>query len=114
MLEQRVIKEHLERSTCHKCGCSLVDAKLLTISEAPMAFMAHAICPQCQSGTVVTITPQGSGNLPLITDLIGSEIKDFMVAKPLVYEDLFDLHKLLKKENLWNLLHKKEKNLEKK
>jgi hypothetical protein len=86
----------------------------MTISNAPMAFLAHAVCSKCESGTMVTITPQGSGTIPVVTDLSGEEIKTFIAQKNVSYDELFSLHKLLKKETIWNLLQKKEKSLVKK
>jgi hypothetical protein len=114
MLEQKVIKEHLERAVCYKCGASLENAKLFTISDAPMAFMAHTVCPKCKSESVFTITPAGSGIMPLISDLTGEEIVRFAFERGVNYDDLFDLYKKLEKKSLWNLLHKKEKNLARK
>lgn len=111
MLEQKVIKEHLERTVCYKCGGSMEHAKLFTISDAPMAFMAHMVCPKCNSESVLTITASGSGTMPLISDLTGEEISKFAFERNVNYDDLFDLYKKLKKKSLWNLLRKKEKNL---
>ncbi|EKD99580.1 MAG: hypothetical protein ACD_22C00230G0004 [uncultured bacterium] len=114
MLEQKLIKEHLQRFVCYKCGGSLEQAKLMTISDAPVAFVVAAVCPKCQSESVLTITAAGSGAMPLISDLSAEEIKKFMIEKSVTYDDLFSLHKLLEKKAIWNLLHKKEKNLENK
>ncbi len=114
MVEPKIIKEHLERSVCYKCGASLEQAKLLTISDAPIAFVVAAVCPKCQRESVVTITAAGSGTMPLISDLTAGEIKKFIVERNVSYDDLFSLHKLLEKKAIWNLLHKKEKNLENK
>jgi hypothetical protein len=109
MLEKRFIKEHLERSLCYRCGSSLGGAKLLTISDAPVALVAHAVCPNCQSESMVTITASGSGVTPLVSDLTGSEIKKFINERSITYDELLNLHKMLEKESIWNLLHKKEK-----
>ena len=114
MFERRYIKEHLERAACYKCGASLGGAKLQTISDAPVALVAHAVCPKCQSESMLTITPSGSGVVPLVSDLIGVEIKKFISAKSVTYDELLSFHKLLEKETIWNLLRKKEKYLGKK
>jgi ribosomal protein S27AE len=110
MFEQKYIKEHLERTFCYKCGSSLEGAKLITISEAPIALVAHAVCPKCQAESMVTITSMGSGVSPVISDLTGEELKRFISARAVNYEDLFNLHKTLEKETIWKLLQKKEKN----
>ena len=110
MFEQRFIKEHLERAFCYKCGSSLGDAKLVTISEAPIAMIAHAVCPKCQAESMVTITANGSGVAPLYSDLTGEEFKKFVTAKNITYDDLLSLHKKLEKESIWKLLQKKEHN----
>jgi hypothetical protein len=114
MLESKVIKEHLLRAVCYKCGGSLEHAKLFTISDAPMVFMAHTVCPKCNSESVFTITAAGSGTMPLISDLTGEEITKFAFDCNVNYDDLFDLYKKLMKKSLWNLLRKKEKNSVKK
>ncbi|HLB51404.1 hypothetical protein A3F07_03985 [candidate division WWE3 bacterium RIFCSPHIGHO2_12_FULL_38_15] len=113
MFENRYIKEHLERTYCYKCGTSLEGAKLVTISEAPIAIIAHAICPKCQAESMVTITTAGTGTTPIVTDLKADEIKKFLAAKNVSYDDLLNLHKLLEKESLWKLLQKTEPNSEK-
>jgi hypothetical protein len=109
MLEQRIIKEHLERSVCYKCGSSLETAKLFMISEAPMALLAHAICANCQGQTMLTITATGSGTMPVISDLWVEEIKRFMFEKSVTYDDLLGLHKKLEKKSICSLLRKKDK-----
>jgi len=112
MFETRYIKEHLERTYCYKCGTSLEGAKLVTISEAPVAIIAHAVCPKCQAESMVTITTAGTGTTPIVTDLKADEIKKFLAAKNVSYDDLLNLHKLLEKETLWKLLQKSETNSE--
>lgn len=114
MQETDYIKEYLQRTYCYKCGASLDGAKLETITEAPIAFVAYAVCDKCQAESMVTITSAGGGGTPLISDLNVTEFKKFMNAKSVSYDELLDLHKLLSKEELWNLLDKKEPSLEKK
>lgn len=114
MLEQRYIKEHLEKAVCYKCGSSLVNAKLMTISEAPLVFLAHAICPACQGQSMVTITALGSGTIPLVSDLKVDEIKKFMFEKSITFDEVLNLHKKLEKTSIWKLLHKKDKKQERK
>ena len=112
MLEKKFITENLQKTLCHKCGSNLSGAKLVTITEAPIALIAHAICPICSAESMVTITSAGSGSMPIQSDLTGEEFKKFVGLKPLNYDELLDLHLALKKEKIWNLLQKKEKNLE--
>ena len=114
MFESKFIKEHLERTFCYKCGSNLSEAKLVTITEAPIATIAHAVCPKCQAESMVTITANGSGVAPLYSDLSGEEFKKFVTAKNINYDDLLSLHKMLEKESIWKLLQKKEKSLVKK
>ncbi|KKS16982.1 MAG: hypothetical protein UU80_C0014G0008 [candidate division WWE3 bacterium GW2011_GWA1_41_8] len=114
MLERRFIREHLERAACYKCGESLGGAKLHTISDAPVALVAHAVCPKCQSESMLTITPSGSGVVPLVSDLTGIEIKKFIDEKSVTYDELLDFHRMLEKDTIWNLLRKKGKNSVKK
>lgn len=114
MLETKFIQENLQKTFCPKCGSSLVGAKLVTITEAPIALVAHAVCTVCKAESMVTITPAGSGIVPVQSDLTGKEYKKFIGARTVSYDDILDLHLALKKENLWNLLDKKEKQQEKK
>lgn len=114
MLEKTFILENLQKTACYKCGASLNEAKLVTISEAPMALVAHAVCNACKAQSMVTITPNGSGAVPVQSDLNGEEFKKFIVARPVSYDDVLDLHLALKKEDIWTLLQKQEKQQEKK
>jgi ribosomal protein L40E len=114
MQETNYIKEYLQKTYCYKCGASLERAKLETITEAPIAFVAHAVCSKCQAESMVTITSAGGGVTPLISDLNVIEFKKFIRAKSVSYDELLDLHKMLLKKDIWNLLDKKERSLEKK
>lgn len=114
MLEKKYIKENLQKTFCYKCGSSLDGAKLVTITEAPIALVAHAVCTNCKAESMITITPTGSGIVPVQSDLSGEEFKKFIGAKAVSYDDLLDLHMALKEKGLWKLLGKKEKKLERK
>jgi hypothetical protein len=114
MLEKTYINEYLQNTYCYKCGASLEHAKLETIKDAPIALVAYAICSKCQAESVVTITSAGGGVTPLISDLDVTEFKKFMGAKSVSYDELLDLHKMLSKNNICNLLGKKDKPLVKK
>ena len=109
MLEKRFIIENLQKTFCYKCGTSLEGAKLITITEAPIALVAHAVCAICKAESMITITPTGSGSVPVQSDLTGEEFKKFIGAKAVSYDELLDLHLALKKKDIWNLLAKKEK-----
>lgn len=109
MLEKKFILENLQKSSCYRCGASFEGAKLITITEAPIALVAHAVCASCKAESMITITPAGSGIVPLQSDLTGEEFKKFIGAKAVNYDELLDVHLSLKKQNIWNLLDKKEK-----
>jgi hypothetical protein len=109
MLEKKFILENLQKSYCYRCGTSLEGAKLVTITEAPIALVAHAVCNICKAESMITITPAGSGIVPVQSDLTGEEFKRFIGARAVSYDELLDLHTTLKKRNIWNLLVKKEK-----
>lgn len=113
MIETKNLKENLQSTTCYKCGFSLEDAKLIPISEAPLALIAHAVCSKCRAESMLTITAVGNGVIPLVSDLKGEEIKKFLGTKSVSFDELLDLHEMLEKESLWNLLHKPEQVLEK-
>ncbi|KKS02864.1 MAG: hypothetical protein UV25_C0023G0001, partial [candidate division WWE3 bacterium GW2011_GWB1_42_41] len=49
--------------------------------------------------------------VPVQSDLKGTEFKKFVGIKSVSYDEVLDLHLALKKERIWNLLQKKEKNL---
>lgn len=110
MLEKSFILENLQKVQCCNCGANLAGAKVLPITEAQITWVGHTVCPVCKSQCMVTITPQGNGVLPVNSDLIGIEFKKFIGKKALTFDEVLDLHMALKKESLWNLLHKKEKN----
>lgn len=113
MIENKNLKENLQNTICYKCGSSLEHAQLIPISEAPLALIAHAVCPKCRAESMLTITAIGNGVVPLVSDLKGSEIKKFLGAKSVSYDELLDLHEMLEKESLWNLLRKQEQSSEK-
>src|SRR5690606_11787654 len=108
------IKHHLSKLFCSKCGCSLNSAKLVPIGEFPLAIVAHAVCDKCKAESMVTITSLGAGAIPMKSDLTSREVKKSAQAPSVSLDDVLDLHKRLKKKSVWNLLHKKEKNLVKK
>jgi hypothetical protein len=80
------------------------------VSESLVSLVAHATCPSCKAESMLTLTPTGSGVAPVYTDLTSSEIEKFTKRSVISYDDVLDLHLALKKEKLWNLLDKKEKN----
>lgn len=114
MFEQTQLKTFLAKAFCRKCGACLDTAELVPISELPLGMVAHAVCARCQSENMVTITTLGTGVLPLVSDLMGKEIKKFVNSENISYDDVLNIHKKLRKESLCNLLHKKETNLVKK
>jgi hypothetical protein len=113
MLARKFITKNLGKTLCHRCGKSMEGAKYVPVSEAPVEWVAHAVCPTCKAESMVTITPSGNGIVPVQSDLAGWEFKKFIGVKSVSYDELLDLHLALKKENIWNLLQKKEKNSEK-
>lgn len=114
MMEKKFILENLQKTYCYRCGTSLEGAKLVTITEAPIALVAHAVCNICKAESMITITPAGSGIVPVQSDLTGEEFKKFIGAKAVSYDELLDLHIALKKKNIWKLLAKKDKKSAKK
>ncbi len=108
MLENKLIKEYLQKNYCYKCGSSLESARLETVTDAPIALIAYAVCSKCEAESVVTISSSGSGVTPLISDLNVTEFKKFMNLKSVTTDELLDLHKEIKKKGLCNLLDKKE------
>ena len=113
MIEKKFILENLQKSSCYRCGTSLEGAKLVTITEAPIALVAHAVCVICKAESMITITPTGSGVVPVQSDLTGEEFKKFIGVKAVSYDELLDIHLALKKKNIWSLLVKKDKKSEK-
>lgn len=113
-LEKSYIQENLGKTHCYKCGTSLDKAKIVELTDAPMTFVAHAICQKCAAESVVSISTMGIGAVPLLSDLSGVEVASFLKRKNVSYDELLDLNAALKKENIWNLLHKSEKSSVKK
>lgn len=112
MQKSTQLKESLAKLYCYKCGASLESAKFVMISQAPLARVAHAVCQNCQAESMVTLTDLGSASIPVLSDLTGDEFSFFMKAQTTSYDDLLDLHKMLKKDNIWSLLQNQEQNLE--
>lgn len=113
MGEGRNLKSHLSKTYCTKCGSSLDSAKLVPVGQFPLAVIAHAFCAVCNSENMVTITSLGTGVMPMMSDLKGSEVQYFMNLSEITPDEILELHKELEKDSLCNLLQKKEKNLEK-
>lgn len=114
LIEKKFITDTLQRAICPKCRASLESAEVYTITQAPTSLIAHATCLNCQTASMVTITTAGTGLMPIKSDMQGDEFRRFADLEAVNYEDVLDLHEDLKKENLWNWLHKKEKLQEKK
>lgn len=112
MIGRKQIEERLSKTFCYRCGGSLDGAKFTPISEIPVATIAQVVCPQCKTESMVTITAsdQDAGVSQIISDLNAAELKKFANYKSVSYDEVLDLHKLLKKKSLWKLLQKKEKN----
>lgn len=108
MTEERLLNEQLAKALCYKCGGSLSGAKLTPIGKLPSAVVAHTTCPTCKAESVVTLVTNGNGTIPITSDLKPSEMPKFASNKPTSYDDLFELHKVLKKGPLWKLLQKSE------
>jgi hypothetical protein len=111
MLERKYIEESLAKAVCYKCGCSLKGSDFVPITEAPIATVAHVVCANCQATSMVTITPAGTGAVPLVSDFIGTEIKKFSKLESISYDEVLELHQVLKDKQIWKLLQKKEKYL---
>ena len=109
MLEKQYIQKHLAKTTCYKCGASLEGAELTPVSEVPVALVAHAKCPHCSAESMVTITIAGTGIAPLVSELKAHEIKKFIGAKSIGYDDVLAVHKQIQKTSICKLLHKLEK-----
>jgi hypothetical protein len=114
MLEKRVITESLQKTVCYKCGAKMDEAVIVPVADSPLALVVHTVCNQCHAEGMLTITPVGSGLMPVRSDLTGEEMKKFIGAKAIEYKDLLSLHTTLKKESIWSLLEKKDKKKEKK
>ena len=108
MLEKKELKENLEKSFCYKCGNNLAEAKIEKISEAPVLFVAHAVCNKCRAQSMVTISSSGTGTVPLISDMSSEEIKKVISLKSITYDEIIDLHVALTSTSIWKLLQKKE------
>ena len=109
MLKNKQILQNLQGTKCPKCDASLSTAKIDTVFQANSSYIAHAVCSTCSASSMITVTPNGSGTVPIYSDLSGKEFKKFLTSSSISYDDVLDLHLLLKKETLWKLLHKIEK-----
>lgn len=107
VMDVNLIKENLQKLFCYKCGGSLEGAKMEHISNSPMA---HVTCKHCNAESMVTLTLGGIGSVPHVSDLTPKEIKKFLKADPVSYDEVLQLHKLLKRKSIWKLLQQKEQN----
>ena len=115
MIENKVVLKQLQKAKCYKCGGSLEHAEIVPITSSQIGWVGHAVCPACKAESMVTITQTGTtGIMPVQSDLKGIEYKKFVGIKAISYDDVLQLHQILKKESIWNLLDKKDKNLGKK
>ncbi len=114
MTENNHLKNFLSKAFCSKCGSSLDTAKLVPLGELPLAVVAHATCDKCKSENMITITSMGAGVMPLVSDLTANEIQKFVDAPSVSYKDVLKIHKKLQRDSICSLMHKKDKNLEKK
>lgn len=114
MFETKRIKESLSEVTCYKCGKTLEGARLTSITEASVVLVACAVCKKCQAQNMITITPVGTGSVPLMSDLSSEEIGKFINLGSISYDEILEFHKELKKKSLWSLLQKKEQPLARK
>lgn len=110
MIENELIKNQLTKATCPSCGKSLETAKLVTLNELPFVYIAHAMCSKCKSGNIVTVTSLGTGVVATLSDLTSREISKFLNKQAITYKHVINVHKLLKKNKLCNLLQIKEQN----
>jgi ubiquitin C-terminal hydrolase len=110
MLKKEFIKQQLSKGKCYKCGNGLLEANQENLNSTPTASIMHLKCKNCQANSVVTVTFTGLSVIPLITDLETKEIKRFSTKEPLENKDLINLHKKLRKKDIWNLLQIKEQN----
>ena len=109
MLEKQYILKHLAKTYCYKCGASMEGAELTTVSEVPVALIAHAKCPNCKAESMITITVAGTGASPLISDLKAHEIKKFMGEKSISYDEILAVHKQMQKTSVCKLMQNLEK-----
>jgi len=109
MLKNKQILKNIQATKCPKCGESLSTAQIDTVFKADTSYIAHAVCTKCSTSSMITVTLNGSGTVPIYSDLSGKEFKKFLRMPGISYDDVLDLHLVLKKESIWNLLHKKEK-----
>lgn len=114
MLADTHINEHLTKTKCYNCGVSLERARLTPLRKAQISLVAHAVCQNCLSESILTITFDESGSMPISSDLKSSELSAFMGRAPTSYDEIFEIHEALKKKPIWKLLQKKEKSLESK
>lgn len=114
MIETTHLKKHLSKAFCSRCASSLDTAELVPVSELPLAVLVHAVCNKCKSENMITITSLGTGVVSMVSDLTSSEVRKFLRAKSVTYDEVLAVHKKLKKGSICNLLQRKEQNSAKK
>ncbi len=108
MLDEKQIIEQLGKTNCYKCGANMGQARYTPLGKVATAAVVHTKCQSCEAESIITLTLGGQGVIPFISDLKVTEMAKFVLNKPTSYDDLFAIHKILKKGTLWKLLQRSE------
>lgn len=87
-------------SFCPLCQSKQSAMEANILEETDESHLIHLRCQNCQTAilALVTITPLGLSSVGMITDLSVIDAQKFKEAESLEYDEIIDLHLLLKNQ----------------
>ena len=87
-------------SDCPVCRRKRFAADVKLVGEQADGHLLHVKCKNCQSCTMILVSPTGHGMnmLGVLTDLGSEEVGKFMDRGSLSSDDMIGLHEILQKE----------------
>jgi hypothetical protein len=82
---------------CSVCSHDFQQEKLVVLEENQQQSIFHALCPNCQTATLIFLSSTHSGlvSLGMATDLNQEEAKKFFGQEALNVDEVIDVHSYL-------------------
>lgn len=107
-MNPKILARFLNHTYCHQCGAILKEAEVTLLFESPVVSVAHIQCAGCGGETLATLSIGGCSVTDVRTDLSPSEVRRFFNAPSVSVDDVLDLHELLQKGEVWQVLEREE------
>ena len=87
---------------CDKCGKAYEDNELEILQQNEYSTIIHFECKNCKARNIATfLQPLGiTSRIPVTTDLSVGELTAFVSKNALSYDEVLDVHELLKSSNI--------------